>query len=160
MTVTLRQATLIMGMAAIALSGFALGWWQDSDPGRGAPAKDAAAEWKPFKPRMSDPLAEARILSAKAPFGETAQLATAAPAAAGMPAAGPPKWRVGGIVTTEKRQYLIVLVRKPGQNLDRAETRYIGESLPDGSVVRTIEPTRITVDREGKIATIKIFAQR
>ena len=34
------------------------------------------------------------------------------------------------------------------------------KTLPDGSIVRSVEPTNVTIDRQGAIVTIKMFAQR
>jgi len=159
-TLTLRQAAIGIAMASVALSGFGFGWWQVDDTGRSRPATPAEPDWKPFKVRTSNLSADSQILSAKQPFGAVEQHSVAAPAGARPAATAAPEWRVGGIVTTERRRHLILLIRKPGQNSDRTERREIGESLPDGSVVRTIEPSRITVDREGTIVTIRIFAQK
>jgi Type II secretion system protein C len=158
--VTLRQAAIGIGMASVALSGFGFGWWQVDDDRRSLPAKPAATEWKPFKARTADLSADSQILLAKQPFGVAAQHPDTAAAAAKPAATAAPDWRVGGIVATARRRHLVLLIRQPGQNLDRTERREIGESLPDGSVVRAIEPTRVTVDREGTIITIRIFTQK
>lgn len=153
-----RQAAIAIGMASAAMFGFAFGWWQVDDT-RSSPARPAATDWKPVKPRTSDLSADSQILSARLPFGGAAKNSEAAAATAAPVATAAPEWRVRGIVTTERRQHLVLLIRQPGQNSDRTETREIGESLPDGSIVRAIEPNRITVDRGGKIATIRMFAQ-
>jgi len=71
----------------------------------------------------------------------------------------PVEWRVVGVVTTETERYLTVLIRKPGEKSARHEIRHPGDNLPDGSVVRSIEPTAVTVDRQGTIVRIKMFAQ-
>jgi hypothetical protein len=147
-------------MASIALSGFALGWWGVDDTRRSLSARPAVLDWKPFKARTSDLSADAQILAAKLPFGGAAKQPDTTAAAAAPVAAASPEWRVRGIVTTEKRRRLVLLIRQPGQNSDRTETREIGQSLPDGSIVRTIEPNRVTVDREGTIVTIRMFAQQ
>ena len=69
----------------------------------------------------------------------------------------PTQWRISGIVTGEKSRYLVLLVRPPGQNADRAELRQVGESLPDGGVVRSFDPGGVTIDREGTVVTVKMF---
>ena len=60
---------------------------------------------------------------------------------------------------TETSGYLIILIRRPGENAARSEVRHPGEELPDGSIVRTVEPANVTIDRQGAIVTIKMFAQ-
>ena len=60
---------------------------------------------------------------------------------------------------TEAGRHLIVLIRRPGDNATRSEIRRLGEELPDGSIVRAVEPSNVTIEREGTIVRIKMFAQ-
>jgi hypothetical protein len=69
----------------------------------------------------------------------------------------PAQWRIGGIVTGETSRYLVVLVRPPGQNTDRTELRQVGESLPDGGVVRSVDASSVTIDRQGTLVTVRMF---
>jgi hypothetical protein len=55
--------------------------------------------------------------------------------------------------------HVIILIRRPGENATRSEIRHPGEELPDGSIVRTVEPTDVTIDRQGASVRIKMFAQ-
>jgi hypothetical protein len=163
MPFSLRRTALVAAVGGVALGAFAFGWWGDADTTRRVFTDTAAAQWEPPKAIASDASAFAKILAQKSPFGSSADRANAAvpsvsPAAAsaGTPAAN---WRIGGIVTTETTQYLVVLLRRPGENTSRMEIRRPGEELPDGSIVRTVEPTNAKIDRQGTIVTIKMFAQ-
>ena len=161
---TLRQTAIGLVLAAVALSAFALGWWQQDDGGRGAAADMADSDWHPVKPLIPDPAGDAKTLAERQPFGAPATPA-GSPAAAAVPGAPvaanavPVEWRVVGVVTTETDRYLTLVIRKPGEKSARSEIRNPGDNLPDGSVVRSIEPTAVTVDRQGTIVRIKMFAQ-
>jgi hypothetical protein len=165
MALTIRQTGIAIALATVVVAAFALGWWQGDDRDRGAATNTADSEWRPVTPVIPDLAGDAKILAERQPFG--APLATAgvppAPAAAGPPgaAATPPpvQWRVDGVVTTETGPYLILMIGKPGEKSARSEIRHQGEDLPDGSVVRSIEPTSVTIDRRGTIVRIKMFAQ-
>src|SRR5204863_4751410 len=117
------------------LLAFALGWWGNDDLGNRKAAAVPAPEWVLPKPITSDVSGFAKILAEKAPFGTPAEQAKQAPdqlriAAPGNAAA--PQWRVGGIVTSETSRYLIVLIRRPGENTTRTEIRNPGAELTDG----------------------------
>jgi hypothetical protein len=159
MALTFRPIAISTGAGCIVLIAFALGWWEGDDGSHGAAAPLAGPEWLLPKPIASDVSTNAQILAQKPPFG--------APAANAVPA-GPQTapgntkvvdWRVGGIVMTEKSGHLIVLIRRPGDNVTRSEIRNPGEELPDGSILRTVEPTNVMIERQGAIVTIKMFAQ-
>jgi hypothetical protein len=159
MALTLRHIAISTGIGCIALLAFALGWWEGDDGNHRTTTRPAGPEWLLPKPIVSDVSAYAQILAQKPPFG--------APAANPVPA-GPQTasgnttvidWRVGGIVMTETSGYLIILIRRPGENAIRSEIRHPGEELPDGSIVRTVEPTDVTIDRQGASVRIKMFAQ-
>jgi len=158
MALTFRHITISAGIGCIALLAFALGWWEGDDGNHRAAAPPSGREWLLPKPIASDVSAYAEILVQKPPFG--------APAANPVPA-GPQTapgntvidWRVGGIVMTETSGHLIILIRRPGENATRSEIRHPGEELPDGSIVRTVEPTDVTIDRQGASVRIKMFAQ-
>ena len=137
---------------------------QADDAGRAAATGAVDAEWKPVKPLIPDLAGDAKILAERQPFGPPAGLPgspamPAAPLAAAAAAPPPVQWRVSGVVTSETGRYLIVMIRKPGENSPRSEIRHPGEALPDGSIVRSIEPTSVTVDRQGTTVRIKMFAQ-
>ena len=159
MAFTLRHIAISTGISCFAVLTFALGWWQGDDGNHRAATPRAGPEWLLPKPIASDVSTYAQILAQKPPFG--------APAANTVPA-GPQTasgnttaidWRVGGIVMTETSKYLIILIRRPGENATRSEIRHPGEELPDGSIVRTVEPTGVTIDRQGASVRIKMFAQ-
>ena|SRR5271166_3690819 len=164
MPLGIRHTSTAAALAAVAVCAFGLGWWQSGDLPR-PPTSAASSEWNPPKPAPADLTAYANILSQRQPFGAAPTPATAgATGAAGPNAAGPAKaaavqWRVGGIVTAGTDRYLVVLISKPGENATRTELRRPGENLPDGSVVRTVEPTSVTIERQGTIVSIKMFAQ-
>jgi hypothetical protein len=160
MAPTLRHIAISTGIGFIALLAFALGWWEGDDGNRSAATRPAGSEWLLPKPIASDVSTYAQILAQKPPFGAPA----ANPAPAG-PQTAPPgnttaiDWRVGGIVMTGTSGHLIILIRRPGENATRSEIRHPGEELPDGSIVRTVEPTDVTIDRQGATVRIKMFAQ-
>jgi len=161
---TLRQTAIGLVLAAVAISAFALGWWQQDDGRRGAAADMADSDWQPVKPVIPDLAGDAKILAERQPFGApTPSGSPTVPAVPGAPPVAansvPVEWRVVGVVTTETERYLTVLIRKPGEKSARHEIRHPGDNLPDGSVVRSIEPTAVTVDRQGTIVRIKMFAQ-
>jgi hypothetical protein len=162
---TLRQTAIGLVLAAVAISAFALGWWQQDDGRRGAAADMADSDWHPVKPLIPDLAGDAKTLAERQPFGTPATPAgsPAVPAVPGAPPVAansvPVEWRVVGVVTTETDRYLTVLIRKPGEKSARHEIRHPGDDLPDGSVVRSIEPTAVTIDRQGTIVRIKMFAQ-
>jgi hypothetical protein len=35
--------------------------------------------------------------------------------------------------------------------------RQVGESLPDGGVVRSVDTSSVTIDREGIVVTVRMF---
>jgi hypothetical protein len=158
MAPTLRHIGISTVSGCIAILAFAVGWWEADDGNHNA-ATRPAGEWLSPKPIASDVSTYAQILAQKPPFG--------APAANLVPAGPqtPPgnttvlDWRVGGIVTTETGGRLIILIRRPGENATRSEIRQPGEELPDGSIVRTVEPTNVMIERQGAIVTIKMFAK-
>jgi len=159
-----RQSGIAAGMAAVAVCAFGLGWWLSGDVPH-LPTLAAGSDWNPPKPNALDLAAYANILSQRQPFGAAGAGANTAAPGAGPPNVAAPvkaaavQWRVGGIVTNGPDRYLVVLIRKPGENATRTELRHPGEDLPDGSVVRAVEPTSVTIDRQGKIVSIKMFAQ-
>lgn len=159
MRLTARQTGIAAGLAGVAISAFTLGWWRSDPAGRGAIRANApAAEWKLPQPKVLDLAADAKILLAKQAFGAPGERAAAgATRAAGQTAPAATQWRIGGIVTTETSHYLVVLLRQPGQNTDRAELRQVGENLPDGGIVRSVNPSSVTIDREGTLVTIRMF---
>jgi hypothetical protein len=160
MRLTARQGGIVAGMVGLGVSAFALGWWLDDVAGRSAINANApAAEWKIPKPKPADLAADAKIVLAKQPFGAAGEGAvTSGPTGgAGAGNALPTQWRISGIVTTETSRYLVVLLRPPGQNTDRTELRQVGESLPDGGVVRAVDTGSVTIDREGTVVTVRMF---
>jgi hypothetical protein len=158
--ITIRQIGLAGALAAVAMVTFALGWWQD-DIGqvRRPPALAPEVPWNLPKPAAFDLAGYTSILASKPPFGAMAGSASSTADMIAAAASSAVQWRVGGIVLTETARHLIVLIRRPGENTTRAETRQPGEELPDGSILRAIEPTDVTIDRQGTIVRIKMFAQ-
>jgi hypothetical protein len=156
-----RELALAGTAGGIVLLAFATGWWGADDSGRRAPT-GTAAEWALPKPSVSDISGHAKILAQRLPFGAPAERANPIPTEA--QAAGPAdtpamQWRIGGIVLSEETPQLILLIRRPGENTIRREVRHPGEQLPDGSIVSAVEPTNVTIDRQGTIVRIKMFAQ-
>jgi hypothetical protein len=166
MGLTIRQLGIAAAIGVVAISAFALGWWQEDDVRRHASsAATTPPEWRPHKPMVGDPVADAKILAARRPFGAPGERANApaggpiGPGGVGAGSAPAVQWRIGGIVATETSRRLVVLSSQPGQNADRAELRQVGESLPDGSVVRSVDSSSVTVDRQGTVVTIRMFAK-
>jgi hypothetical protein len=160
MRLTARQTGIVAAMAGLGVSAFALGWWLDDAVGRSPTKPNApAAEWSVPKPKPADLAADAKIVLAKQPFGAAGEPAVTSGSIGGAGAgnAPPTQWRISGIVTGQKSRYLVVLVRPPGQNADRAELRQVGESLPDGGVIRSFDPGGVTIDREGTVVTVRMF---
>jgi len=160
MRLNTRSAGTAAGVAGLGIVAFALGWWQGGDAGhRAFKANSPAAEWKLPEPKPADLATDAKIILAKQPFGAAGERAAVAASGAGAGAASAPsaQWRIGGIVAGATSRYLVVLVRPPGQNSDRIELRQVGESLPDGAVVRSVDPSSVTIDRQGTLVTVKMF---
>jgi hypothetical protein len=160
MRLTARQGGIVAGMVGLGASAFVLGWWLDDAAGRSAIRANApAAEWNIPQPKPADLGADARIVLSKQPFGAAGErVVTNGPtggAGAGNPL--PTQWRITGIVTTEASRYVVVLLRPPGQNTDRTELRQVGDSLPDGGVVRSVDAGSVTIDREGTLVTVRMF---
>jgi hypothetical protein len=132
----------------------------DDATGRGPIKANApAAEWKLPKPKPADLAADGKIVLAKQPFGAAGERAVTDGPSGGAGAGNPlpSQWRISGIVTMETSRYLVVLLRPPGQNTDRTELRQVGESLPDGGVVRSVDTSSVTIDREGIVVTVRMF---
>ena len=160
MRLTARQTGILAGMAGLVALAFGLGWWLDDAAGRSPIKPNArAAEWNIPQPKPADLAADAKIVLAKQPFGAAGEGAVTSGPTGGAGAGNPPpsQWRISGIVTGEKSRYLVVLLRPPGQNADRAELRQVGESLPDGGVIRSLDPSGVTIDREGTVITVRMF---
>jgi hypothetical protein len=160
MRLTARQGGIVAGMTGFGVSAFVLGWWLDDAAGRSAIKANApAAEWNIPQPKPADLAADAKIVAAKQLFGAAGERAvTSGPtggAGAGNPL--PTQWRISGIVTTETSRYVVVLLRPPGQNTDRTELRQVGDSLPDGGIVRSVDTSGVTIDREGTLVTVRMF---
>ncbi len=160
MRLTARQGGIVAGMTGFGVSAFVLGWWLDDAASRSAIKANApAAEWNIPQPKAADLAADAKIVLAKQPFGAAGEHAvTSGPtggAGAGNPL--PTQWRISGIVTTETSRYVVVLLRPPGQNSDRTELRQVGDSLPDGGIVRSVDTSGVTIDREGTLVTVRMF---
>jgi hypothetical protein len=163
MRLSVQQLVIAMGMGSLSIVAFALGWWQEDDARRRTTgASTNAAEWRLPKPAVSDLSADTTILLARRPFGAAGERASAAvgPGIAPGPGSGTAtQWRISGIVTTETSRRLVILLRQPGQNSDRAELREVGESLPDGSVIRSVDWSSVTVDRQGTVDTVRMFVK-
>ena len=160
MRLNARQAGIAAGMTGLVVSAFVLGWWLDDAAGRGPiKAKARDAEWSIPQPKPADLAADAKTLLAKQPFGAAGERAMASGASGGAGAGTPipTQWRISGIVTTETSRYLVVLLRPPGQNTDRTELRQVGDSLPDGGIVRSVDAGGVTIDREGTLVTVRMF---
>jgi hypothetical protein len=160
MRLTARQGGILVGMVGLGASAFVLGWWLDDAAGRSPIKANApAAEWNVPRPKPADLAADAKIVLAKQPFGAAGEGAVTSGPIGGAGAANPipTQWRISGIVTTETSRYLVVLVHPPGQNADRTELRQVGESLPDGGVVRSVDTSSATIDREGTVVTVRMF---
>ncbi len=160
MRVTARHSGIIAGMAGLGVSAFVLGWWLDDAAGRSAIKANApAAEWKIPQPKPADLAADAKIVAAKQPFGAARERAVTSGPSAGAGAGSllPTQWRISGIITTEASRYLVVLLRPPGQNADRTELRQVGDTLPDGGIVRSVDTSGVTIDREGTLVTVRMF---
>jgi hypothetical protein len=160
MRLTTRQLGILASMTSAAVAAFALGWWQGDGAHRAPGAAATATDWKLPRPTGLDLSADAKILSAIRPFG--AGVAAGGTVAQGGTSPGntiAAQWRIGGIVTTETSRRLVILLRQPGQNTERTELRQIGESLPDGSVVRSVDTSSVTLERQGTIATVRMFAK-
>jgi len=163
---TLRQLAIASGIVALAGLGFGFGWLSDDDKSRG-PARAPAAPmaWSPPLAVAEDLAAAAKLLSVRRPFGAPAAAAQPPPGGPGGPAAGASagnaavQWRIGGILVTDTTRQLIVLLRQPPQNTERSELRNIGETLPDGSVVQAVDASSVTIDRQGMIVTLRMFAK-
>jgi hypothetical protein len=161
MPLTIRQSGIAIALGAVALSGFAFGWWREDEGSRTASAPSADPGWTALNPVISDPAKDAAILMEREPFGAPPPLPGVPLAAApGVATPAQPQWRIGAIVTAETSRYLVLLVRKPGEATDRTEIRHVGESLPDGGVIDTVEADRLTVQLQGAVRTIKMFAQK
>lgn len=172
MVLNLRQIGLACALVVIGGIAFALGWWQDDADPPAVPIRAAETPPNPPMPVASDLAADDAILAKRPPFGQSAASASAAATIPGAPGApGTPEapsapsatttpeiaWRVGGIVTSELSQSLVILIGKPGDKTAKTELKRTGDSLPDGSVVRRIEPGNVTLDRNGDPVTIKMF---
>ena len=164
MRLTIRQLGIAIAVGAVAVSAFGFGWWQDDDVARRAiNAKGAASEWKLPKPMAADLAGDAKILAARQPFGiagDRPNNPAGGPTGAGGVGAGSAtaiQWRISGIVTSDTSRYLVVLLRPPGQNSDRTELRQVGESLPDGGVVRSVDTSSVTIDHKGMVVTVRMF---
>jgi hypothetical protein len=160
MAPSLRHITIATGISCVALLAFALGWWESDDGNHRPATRPAGPEWLLPKPIAADISASALILAQKPPFGVSApNPLSAEPQPTSPGTVAPVEWRLGGIVMTETNGHLIILIRRPGENATRSEIRHPGEELPDGSIVRTVEPTDVTIDRQGASVRIKMFAQ-
>jgi hypothetical protein len=157
--ITIRQIGLAGALAAVAVVAFALGWWQDSSAQVRPAALAPEASWNLPKSAAFDLAGYTTILANRPPFGAMASIGSSTANMVAAPETPAVQWRLGGIVVTETGRHLIVLIRRPGENTTRAETRQPGEELPDGSILRAIEPTDVTIDRQGTIMRIKMFAQ-
>ena len=156
---TIRQIGVAGALAAVAVLAFALGWWQDKSGQVRPPPLAPEASWNLPKPAAFDLAGYTTILANRPPFGAIASVGSSTANIGSAPDTPAVQWRLGGIVVTGTGRHLIVLIRRPGENTTRAETRQPGEELPDGSILRAIEPTDVTIDRQGTIVRIKMFAQ-
>jgi len=162
---TVRQIAIAAALAFAAITGFGWGWWQDDGP-KSLAASRKDPEWVDYKPTIEDLAADAKVLAEKEPFGPpTAAPVAAAPGApnsigAASVAAAAVRWRVVAIVTSATSRYLVVLSQRPGEAVERSEIRQEGDSLPDGGIVRTIGEDTFSVEEQGKIRTIEMFAQK
>jgi hypothetical protein len=162
-----NQLALAAGIVFLPIFTFVVGWLQDVALPRSAIRADAApAEWALPRQAERDLAADMNLLASKRPFG-AAIGASAAPAggvvgaaAAGVVAASPAiQWRLGGIVMTETSRRLVVLFRPTPQDAERSELRAVGDTLPDGSIVQSIDPGSVSLNREGMLVTLRMFAK-
>jgi hypothetical protein len=162
-----NQLAIAIGIAALPVLAFGFGWLQENALPRGASRGIAApAEWAPPRPAERDLAADANLLASRRPFGASIGPgaapqagATGAAAPGGNPASPAVQWRLGGIVMTETSRRLVVLSRQTPQSVERSELRAVGETLPDGSIVQSIDPGSITINRDGMLATLRMFAR-
>lgn len=168
MVLNLRQIGLACTLVGVGGLAFALGWWQDNADPLAVPIRAAETPPNPPIPAALDLASYDAILAKRPPFGVSVDPAHAGTVAGGPGAPGAPvapraptppeiPWRVGGIVTSGLSQSLVILIGKPGDKTAKTELKHTGDSLPDGSVVRRIEPGNVTLDRNGDPVTIKMF---
>lgn len=162
-----RQLALATSVAAVAGLAFTVGWLQDVPLPRSAMRGDAApAEWPLSRPIARDLEADMNLLVTKRPFSASLGAVPGSPGdalgAAGSGAANPTppiQWRLGGIVMTETSRRLVVLVQPRPQSPERSELRAVGDTLPDGSIVQSIDAGSVSVNREGTLVTLRMFAK-
>jgi hypothetical protein len=162
-----NQLAIAIGIAALPVLAFGFGWLQENALPRGASRGPAApTEWAPPRPAERDLAADANLLASRRPFGASIGPGAAPPAGAtgaaapgSNPASPAVQWRLGGIVMTETSRRLVVLSRQTPQSVERSELRAVGETLPDGSIVQSIDPGSVTINRNGMLATLRMFAR-
>jgi hypothetical protein len=165
-----NQLALAGCITALPVLAFVFGWLGESALPRSAIRGAAApSEWALSRAAERDLAADMNLLASKRPFGASiggsatspagaTGAAGAGPGAAG--AANPPvQWRLGGIVITKTSRRLVVLSRPTPQSAERSELCAEGETLPDGSVVQSIDPGSVAINREGMLVTLRMFAK-
>jgi len=163
MALGFRYTGVSIAVGLMSAAGFALGWWQEGAVRPGSPAGGGPEAWALPKSAAEDFARDVKILTARKLFGaaagQTPGVISVLPSAAPAPvAAPPPRWRIGGVVTSPDIQYVVLLMQQAGEPAGHLEIRRPGEKLPDGSTVRSVDPGAVTVDHDGKLVTIKMFA--
>lgn len=164
-----NRLAMAAAIAALPILAFVFGWLRDDPlPPRVVRGLPASAEWSLPRAIERDFAAEVNVLASRRPFGASTGPAAAAPstgagavtAGAGTGSASPPvQWRLGGIVIAGTSASVIILSRSTPQTAERSELRTVGDALPDGSVVQSIDLGSISINREGMLATRRMFAR-
>ena len=145
-----------LGLVALALAGWS--GWSRPLPGPGMATAARAGAWTPIDWKLSDGVADARLLAQRntwawADGGRT----VAAGGGAAQPGAASPiltpaqsgPWRVVGTADWGEGLAAIVQTQPPGTPKPQFVFRRPGEALPDGRLVVRVEPSRIEARRPG-----------
>lgn len=150
------QRRMLLGAMVIALAGFGAGWFGADARVDVKPLVVPAEPWREPSVPTADPTVVSARLRMRSPFGAEA---TPAPAAAESPREPAVSWRLSGIVADEHASAAVILITEQGQPGARAQYRYVGEELPDGSRIVEISVTGMTVEAAGHRQQVKLLSR-
>ncbi len=144
-----REALILAGLAIVAVIS---GWVQaggrlDQTVG----GTRGTITWELPKIQASDPGAAMRQLTAQSIWGPLAKGNTASKTA--KTTVPQESWKLLGIVAEENGLYALM---KPGKTAI-ATLLGPGDSLPDGSVIETLDKVSVTTVKEGKVTVHRLF---
>ena len=144
---------LLAGAATLLVVGLGVGWLMADDGPDTTKLAAPKESWQEPGLGQPDTAKSLASLAQHSLWGDAA----AKPGAAAADKAKTADWRLSGIVTQGSAPMAVILMTEPGKTVQRAQTKKIGDDLPDGSHIVAITKTTMTVAGDSGQRQVKLF---